>query len=356
MIIRVPHPTVPVCRDGANIRSGVPSLVLAGLVNRRLSVGPLLDRHAPSTSLEDPYAEFDLRRYVALFEDAADLASDPFLGLRLGREIDIEQFGPLGIVILAADTLGNGVRAWARYSHTWQSGTVTEVASREDVWECTYRICDETIRPRRQDSEFTLALISRLFHEAVGRQWAPLGVQFEHAAPGGLETSMVRRLYQRIFRCPVTFGAGSNRILIDRSDLGRPTLGVYRALGPHVVHLLRMLEGPERLPQSVEDRVTWVIRRRLGHRPVTASAVASDLGLSTRTLQRRLEADGTSIRALVRACRRHRAEALLADPARPVTTVAHSLGYADTAALSRAFKTWTGFAPRIYRRRPASRS
>ena len=352
----MPHPTVPPARDGANIRAGVLSLVLAGLANRNLPVKPLLDRYAQLTRLEDPYAEFDLGRYVAVFEDAAALANDPFFGLRLGREIEIERFGPLGVVILAADTLGNAMRAWARYSGAWQSGTVTEAVPKENVWECTYRISDESIRPRRQDSEFTLALVSRLFCAAVGREWALRGVQFEHAAPGGLDRSTVRRQYQRAFRCPVSFCAGSNRILVDRRDLGRPTLGAYRALGPHVEHLLQTLQGVARLPQSVGERATWVIRRRLGERPVTASPVASDLGLSTRTLQRRLEAEGTSIRHLVRACRRHRAEVLLADPARQVTTVAHSLGYADTAALSRAFKTWTGFAPRIYRRRAASHS
>lgn len=350
------HSKVAIARDGATIRANVLSLILDGLASRSLPVEPLLARHADVGILEDPYAELDLRQYIAIFEEAAVLSRDPFFGLRLGQEIEIEQFGPLGIVILAAGTLGKALRAWARYSSTWQSGTATEIISKGDVWECIYQICDDTIRPRRQDTEFTLALVCRLFHAAVGRQWAPLGVQFEHAAPESFETSAARRLYQRAFRCPVEFCSTSNRILVDRGDLDSPTAGAYHGLAPHVEHLLRTLEHAERSPQSLGERVTRLIRNRLGYQPITVPIVAAALGLSRRTLQRRLESEGTSLRAIVQECRRGRAEAMLADPKRQVTTVAHSLGYADTAVLSRAFKTWTGITPRTYRRSPGPRS
>lgn len=346
----MPHSTVPVTREGATIRANVLSLILDGLASRRLPVQPLLARHVEMGLLEDPYAELDLRRYVAIFEEAAVLAHDPFFGLRLGQEIEIEQFGPLGIVILAAGTLGKAMRAWARYSSTWQSGTTTEVVSKGDLWECIYQISDETLRPRRQDTEFTLALVCRLFHAAVGHSWAPLGVQFEHAAPDGFETSTARRLYQRAFRCPVEFCATSNRILVDRNDLDLPAAGAYHGLAPHVEHLLQTLERAERHSQSLGERVKRLTRNRMGYQPITVPTVATALGVSRRTLQRQLAIEGTSLRAIVRECRRGRAEAMLADPKRQVTTVAHSLGYADTAVLSRAFKLWTGKTPRNHRR------
>jgi len=343
-------------RTGGTVRASVLSLILDGMASRNIPVAPLLARHAEASGCEDPYAELDLRQYVAIFEEAAALARDPFFGLRLGLEIGIEQFGPLGIVILAADSLGNALRAWERYSGTWQSGTATEVVSKGDVSECVYQICDDAIWPRRQDTEFTLALVCRLFHGVVGRQWAPLGIQFEHAAPEGYETATARRLYQRAFHCPVEFGCASNRVVVDREDLELPPHGAYHALAPHVEHLLQTLERSERPAQRLSDRVTRLVRNRLGYQSIAVSAIAGALSLSTRTLQRRLEDEGTSLREIVRACRRGRAEAMLADPKRQVTAVAHSLGYADTAVLSRAFKAWTGAAPRTYRRGPGSRS
>jgi AraC-like DNA-binding protein len=118
-----------------------------------------------------------------------------------------------------------------------------------------------------------------------------------------------------------------------------------------VEHLLRTLERPDPSTQRLSERVTRLVRNRLGRQPITMPAIAAAVGSSVRTLQRRLEAEGTSLRAIVRDCRRSRAEAMLADPQWQVTSVAHSLGYADTAVLSRAFKQWTGSAPRSYRRK-----
>lgn len=341
----------------ATVRASVVSLIADGLASRNLEFKPLLaGRGTEPSHLADPYAELDLREYVRIFEGAARLARDPFFGLRLAQDIDLEQFGPLGIVILAAGTLGKAAVAWARYSRTWQSGTTTEVVANGDVTECVYQIEDSSIAPRRQDTEFTLALICRLFHGAAGGQWAPLGVQFEHAAPEGFSTTAGKRLYQRAFRSPVEFGASSNRILIESGDLKLPTSGAYQRLAPHVEHLLQTLERPERLPQRLSERVTRLVRNRLGYQPVTVESIAAALGISSRTLQRRLEEEGLSVRSILKECRRGRAEAMLADPARQVTTVAHSLGYADTAVLSRAFKSWTGSAPRSYRRKSGSRA
>lgn len=336
--------------EHATVRASVVSLILDGLASRNLPIEGLLENGATDPSrLADPYAELDLRRYIGLFEAAATLAHDPFFGLRLAQEIEIEQFGPLAIVILAAGNLGQALRAWARYSRIMQSGTLTEVVTRSEVTECVYQISDPGIRPRRQDTEFSLGLICRLFHGAVGRQWAPLGVELEHAAPQGFATAAARRLYARAFGCPVEFGAPSNKILIATADLRLPTAGSYHGLAPFVEHLLQTLERPE-AAEPIGERVARAVRDRLGQGSIALTAVADAMGTSTRTLQRRLEAEGTSLRAVVRDCRRGRAEAMLADPLRQVTAVAHSLGYADTAVLSRAFRVWTGAPPRAYRR------
>jgi AraC-like DNA-binding protein len=344
----------PVASADPTVRASVLSLILDGLASRNLAIDDLPGAGAEALRRADPYAELALREYVAIFEAAAALAHDPFFGLRLAQEIEIEQFGPLGIVILAAGSLGKAMRAWARYSRTVQSGTLTEVVTRGDVTACVYQISDPGIRPRRQDTEFTLGLVCRLFHGAIGRHWAPLAVEFEHAAPEGLGTAAAKRLYHRAFRCPVEFGASSNRILVASADLDLRTGGAYHGLAPFVEHLLRTLERPE-VTERFAERVTRIVSDRLGHQRITVTTVADAMGLSARTMQRRLEGEGSSLRAIVRACRRSRAEAMLGDPRRRVTTVAHSVGYADTAVLSRAFRLWTGMAPRAYRRGKAGR-
>ena len=78
--------------------------------------------------------------------------------------------------------------------------------------------------------------------------------------------------------------------------------------------------------------------------------VAAKLGLTRRTLQRRLSEHGTNFAQLVEALLHKHAEELLGRTAKPVTDIALKLGYADMAHFTRAFKRWTGMAPSAYRR------
>ena len=81
---------------------------------------------------------------------------------------------------------------------------------------------------------------------------------------------------------------------------------------------------------------------------------ARRLGMSERSLRRRLAAEGTSYREVVRVALEAKAGRLLRDPARSIKETAAALGFADTAAFHRAFKRWTGVTPLEYRRRTRS--
>ena len=84
--------------------------------------------------------------------------------------------------------------------------------------------------------------------------------------------------------------------------------------------------------------------------PISLPAIAAELGLPPRSFQRRLAEERTSFRRLVRDHRRSIAESLIKNHTTTVTSVAHAVGYAETAVLSRAFKSWTGTSPRTYAR------
>jgi AraC-like DNA-binding protein len=85
-------------------------------------------------------------------------------------------------------------------------------------------------------------------------------------------------------------------------------------------------------------------------------AVADELAISGRTLQRRLRDEGTSFREVLATTRRDLAEALLATGVGSVTEIAHRLGFSETAAFSRAFRRWTGQSPATWRRANAGRA
>jgi AraC-like DNA-binding protein len=105
--------------------------------------------------------------------------------------------------------------------------------------------------------------------------------------------------------------------------------------------------GAEELGVVVQQIVT----RLLPDGSADMRSVAELLGVTTRTLQRRLSAEGLTFVAVVARARLDVARRMLDDPARKVIDVALDLGYSDPAHFTRAFARWTGLAPREFRRR-----
>jgi AraC-like DNA-binding protein len=302
----------------------------------------LRDYALPQTPI-DPYQLIPLAKYVALFEHAAQLLEDPCLGLKLGHAFRPDLLGPLGFLFRASINLRQALQQLTSWLSVWQSATRVELISGDTTADYIYQIGDASIRPRRQDAEYSLAALCSLIRNFLGCQWSPLEVHFEHS-------SHMRRAYEHSFHAPVFFGQNLNRIVLRAGDLNRAGIASDRSMMPFMERHLHDLAEESREPETLASRVNYLIARRMGAGPLTVSAVAQELGLSARSFQRRLAEERTSFRNLVRDQRRTLAESLMKDRSATVTDVAHTCGYSETAVLSRAFKVWTGASPRAFAR------
>jgi AraC-like DNA-binding protein len=327
-----------------SIRANLLAPILEPLAVRGFDTTAILRRHAlPTTQPIDPYQLIPLAGYAALFEHAAVLLEDPFLGLKLGQAFQPELLGPLGFMFRASVDLGTALRQLSSYVNVWQSGTHLELVAAGETAICTYQIDDPRLRPRRQDAEYSIASICALIRNFLGAAWAPLEIHFEH--PG-----RAHRAYARAFGAPVYFGQNLNRLILRQSDLARAGICSDRAMVPFMERHLHDLARESREQPTFTSQVRHLIAARIGLGPITLPAIASELGLPARSFQRRLAEERTSFRRLVRDHRRTLAEALIKNQATTVTSIAHSVGYAETAVLSRAFKSWTGTSPRDFAR------
>ena len=100
------------------------------------------------------------------------------------------------------------------------------------------------------------------------------------------------------------------------------------------------------------ERARAVVVQQLPKGGVTLAKAAKKLHVTPRTLQRRLEEGGTSFAGLLAEVRRAQAERLLSHSELGLADVAEQVGYADTAAFVRAFKSWTGVTPGRFRDGP----
>jgi AraC-like DNA-binding protein len=143
----------------------------------------------------------------------------------------------------------------------------------------------------------------------------------------------------------IEFGAADSGFELDATYLDRPLVTADPRLAATITELVPA--APPRA-DDLAARVAAFVRARLPE-PTAADDAAAQLHMSARTLQRRLEAEGTSFSGVVDATREACAREWLADPLLPLAEVGYRLGFADLATFSRAFKRWTGTSPGRYR-------
>lgn len=337
MIRQAPAPTIR-----ANVLAGIAK----DLRRQGAPVDSLLRRHQIPAGLADPYEQLPLARFVHFLEDAALALRDVSLGARIGARLQPEEIGPIGVIFLAASNLQIALTQLASFYPVLQSGTQVELDMASGLPEYIYKIADPDIWPRRQDAELTLAAVCTAIRALLGPRWRPLEVHFEHERA----SLHAGRAVAQVFRAPVRFGQNVNRLIIDRQDLLRPVAQRGTELAPYMERHLMDLLGRECGFDSCSAQVAQIIGKRLGRTRIDVRSIADEIGISSRTLQRRLAEEGTSLRRLVQQHRSHRVDRLLLDRHTTITSIAHDVGYSDGTTLSRAFRNWRGRSPRQSRR------
>ena len=299
--------------------------------------------HLDSCLLLDPDNRIPFGQLVELYEKAAELTRDKNFGLHLGEAVDPRLFDVVGYSALNSATLGDAFDRVARYHSIWTDGAVFKVERSTTTTAIIYRYVDESIIEHRHDSEMTFASVVALCRTTIDRDWTPIAVEFQHSKP--VDTSE----HARLFRCPVTFDAPFNRLIFNSASLDLPIAkadeSLCRMLDRHAQELLA--KYPPR--DTVIDNARTVITRELNGGNPSLEQVAAQLGLSERTLQRKLQELGTSHNDLVEQIRRELAMRYLKEPDMAICEVAYLTGFSEPSSFHRAFKRWTGVTPGEFR-------
>lgn len=329
-------------RQAASIRVFVLQAIIQNLPSVGAQLKALLTRHGLSDSrIGDPNARVDMRDYLEFFEDAARTFEDPVLGARLGFALRPGDLWPMGLLLMQASSISSALSYHARYASAFQTATTFSVQSAPEGLMCTYRVHAD-IKPinlLRQDNEFTLACICSLLRTAFDSNWRPLEVHFEHASNG--QDSVLCR----VFGAPVRFGQTRTCIIVDRREADLQ----YRTEDRELINILNqhmaLVIASNNDDLSATEQVRALVSVRLGLAPVELPFLASELGMTARTLQRRLSDEGTSLREILMSYRERMAAAYLAQGKLSIEEISAALGYAEPTVFSRAFKTWTGMSP-----------
>jgi AraC-like DNA-binding protein len=280
-------------------------------------------------------------QFFAIWRAVGDLSHDPGIGLKMGALVGTS---PLPLPMLAAHharDYRDALTRHGRFKQLYSSGEM-HVSERKD--ECAIELrwphTREEEPPVMVDMNF--ATLIEMGRHGTKQPLNPIRVELNRAT----EHTAVHRAY---FNCPVLFRAARSRLILKRADLDRPFV-TYNS------ELLEMLQPQleKRLQQqqsstSITEQVKWILKRMVaGGRP-DASAVAKELGLSVRTLQRRIDDEGATFRGLLAEARQELGREYLSQPGMQINEVAFLLGYEDANSFYRAFRSWEGTTPAHWR-------
>ena len=180
------------------------------------------------------------------------------------------------------------------------------------------------------------------FRWITNRDLRPLAFELRFSPPDDL------RPYQDAFKCPLRFNAPVNALLFARTDATLPLSTAHPELAE--MHERIASEHLQRLdPAQTCHRVRAVMIRHLPDGEPRRPKIATILGMSERTLQRRLAAEGTSFQRLLDDTRRGLAQHYLGQRNSSLADIAYLLGFGDQSSFFRAVRRWFDVSPRHYR-------
>ncbi|WP_082322243.1 helix-turn-helix domain-containing protein [Variovorax paradoxus] len=288
-------------------------------------------------------ARITTRQMFAVWDALAAMNPDPALGLRIGAEGATEHYDIASIAALHSPNFGEALQRLSRFKRL---------------------TCPEVIRIERGDGEVrvrfhwflaeghspplltdgTFASVLELARRGTGTRVVPRRVELVRA-----HTSTQAAMLGAHFGCAPRFGATADVIVFDEALLAQPFVTHNQDLLAVLLPGLEAALAAQVPATSLVDQARAVLGRTLrGERP-SIQAVAAELCVSTRTLQRRLEEAGTSYQRLLDEVRHQAARQLLEDTQLEAGEIAFVLGFEELNSFTRAFRGWEGTTPARWR-------
>ena len=283
----------------------------------------------------------DEEAYYAFLERAT-LPDDDGLPYRYAEALHPDDFSALGLALKTADTLRDSLRRLVRYILLLSDTLEYELRDRPDGGATLVLIRPHHRRGAALANECALGAVVQMLRVAADKRVTPTAVSFCHDRPASITEA------HSFFGCPVRYDERANGIEIDARTLETRAKLADAGLSAFLVAQLEQLRSGEE-ERSLVSQVHATITDLLPDGAPTKAVIARRLGMSERTLHRRLAEHEETFASITSRARRDAAEALLGDDRHTLAEVAFLTGFSDQSSFQRAFKGWTGETPRAFR-------
>jgi len=293
------------------------------------------------SSLRDPENWIPANRVLALLDDSAARSGRDDFGVLLGECRSFGSLGPISLLLKHEVTLGDVIGSMIEYR-----GLLNDLLHLDLREEGGTTILEWNLIPGLRSAQgvnVLAAIAYRVLVDGAGVNWQPECLHFRHGRPRHIAT------FQRIFRCPLEFGSNFDGMSCSSGALSLRSISGDPELAFHARRLLNLMPGIRR-HDTIRERAASVFPFLMGNGEAQVEAVARCLGLSVRTLQRRLVDEGQSFSGLLNEVRRDLAVRYLTSSSHSVTDIAHLAGYSTPSSFIRWFVSEFGMSPTKWRR------
>lgn len=295
-------------------------------------------------AMTEPDVRVPLDMMRRLWHELLRETARPDLALQLSTRAHPSAYGVVGSLVMSCPTLGESLAMLQRYFGLLTDDGLFETRRSEGAVHIRLTLAPvEDQLAWRCAAEWTLGSLLACFRTLTAEPLRPLAVELPYAAPGHAVA------YRETFQCPVRFGTRRTALILHESDLTRPVHSADRSLQPLLQARAEDQSRARNESASMAARVAIFLRAgRPGSMPnVTETAKA--LGVSARTLARRLAVEGTAFQRLSDAHRRALCCRMLSQSAYTIEEIALVAGYSELSTFHRAFRRWTRKTPARFR-------
>lgn len=264
--------------------------------------------------------------------------------VRLGQQMKIEDYGVLGLSWRTCSWVGEIFDRCERYFKLLSNTYLFKVEKGEEI-SYIYLYREANRRGVELSNEATFSATVVVLQAMTESNIAPVEVSFKHSPPKKDES------YIQAFKCPILFNQAQNYIAYKTQDLEMRTAKADESINKFLVERVEEeTNGIELSTNKIVSDVENLIKDALPSGIPSINQIGQLIGMSNRTLTRRLSESNLSFRDLIKKTQEEVSKELLKNSKMGITEIAFETGFSEQSAFSRAFKRWVGKSPADYRK------
>ena len=298
---------------------------------------------AGKTPFDNPTRRYSNDKAIGLLHLGAELSGDTSVGLEAGKNFRPSTFLDIGLAFSSSKNLRQALAINEKYQALTQQFGKTHLSVEGDqayIYFRTYSEDSEYMRPAVEAAFAGYAVFGRWLTWLYDQEMA--GMRFRHARP------LHHEKCEELFACNIEYNARVDAMILDATIIDMPLPNSNpQLLSVLLKRLDKAVASIQRRPTTIEA-VSHYLLTTLHYGTPSITKTAAAMEMSERTLRRRLAEEGASFRSILEDVRKEACEVYVHEKKQSISQIAHSLGYSEHSAFTRAFRKWYKQSPTEY--------